>query len=80
VGFGHSYPDTVSGRAVLHTIALAPRVRRLGIVAAHLIAPAFEYMVEHLGSAVGGLAVDGPTIFDKIGAPTRHYNLFSRRL
>jgi ribosomal protein S18 acetylase RimI-like enzyme len=73
---GRERPD----RLILHTVAVQKDFRRRGMVEtvlARLMRTAQEQGFTH---AVGALAKEGRTLYDKAGPPTREYRLYSRPL
>ncbi len=78
-GLAYCYPDPRCG-VVLHTMALLPAVRGKGVVSAFAINGAIRAARDWgQGGAVGALAKEGRTLYDKIGAPSREYTLFELR-
>jgi hypothetical protein len=64
-------------RLVLHTVGLAPEVRRTGLIAA-LMRAVFGHCVEEYAEGVIAIVVENFAALQKVGAPTRRYALYGR--
>jgi GNAT superfamily N-acetyltransferase len=66
-------------RLVLHTVGMAPDVRRTGLASA-LVRSVFEHCVEGYEEGVIAIVVEDLAALQKVGPPTRRYALFGRLL
>jgi hypothetical protein len=66
-------------RLVLHTVGMAPDVRRAGLASA-LVRVLFEHCVEEYEEGVIAIVVQDLSALQKIAGPTRRYALFGRPL
>lgn len=79
---GMSYACQVPGdpeAIVYHSFAIDPAHRKSGI-GQKIFAVALEQTVKKYKKIVGALAKEGRTAYDKMGAPTREYKVFSKRI
>lgn len=69
-------PGVRLDRVVLHTIAVRKPYRKKRIVETFLGPVVEKMLAAGFTSGVGALAKEGPTIYDKVGPPTREYTLY----
>ncbi len=73
---GRERPD----RLILHTVAVQKDFRRRGMVETVLADLLHTALARGFTHAVGALAKEGRTLYDKAGPPSREYRLYSRAL
>lgn len=68
----------IPSRLLAHTIGILPEQQKTG-AAYLLLEKFFRYAVSTNRPAIGCLAKDGPSLYDKCATPNRTYHIFNKQ-